>query len=124
VAEEELARLAPRAVANPFGYGQTLCEIDRLVRSSVDVVLVGPRTDARTLALRDEVFARFLPNRTVAWLDPADPASATACAALGEGKAARNEPVAYVCRGRSCSLPVATPGELRPLLEQPVPMSV
>ena len=40
--------LAPAALANPFGYGQSLCELDRLVRGSVDVVLVGPRADART----------------------------------------------------------------------------
>jgi uncharacterized protein YyaL (SSP411 family) len=114
--EKELLRLAPSAVANPFGFGQTLCELDRLVRGSVDVVLVGPRDDARTRALAATVFAKWLPNRTVAWLDPSSPESRAACALLGEGKAPKDTPVAYVCRGRTCSLPVATPEDLARLL--------
>ena len=117
VAEKELARLAPSAVANPFGYGQSLCELDRLVRGSVDVVLVGARSDPRTKALARAAFERFVPNRTIAWIDPADAASRDAAAALAEGKDGKDVPVAYVCRGRSCSLPVATPGELAALLD-------
>ncbi|HEY8079969.1 MAG TPA: thioredoxin domain-containing protein [Labilithrix sp.] len=116
IAEKELVRLAPSAIANPFGYGQTLCELDRLVRGSVDVVLVGPRADARTQSLARGVFSRYLPNRTLAWLDPSDARSREACAGLAEGKEPKAAPVAYVCRGRACSLPVATPEELAPLL--------
>ncbi|MDB5216492.1 MAG: Thymidylate kinase, partial [Myxococcaceae bacterium] len=108
--------LAPSAVANPFGFGQTLCELDRLVRGSVDIVLVGPRNDARTKALAETIFAKWLPNRTVAWVDPSDATSMAACALLGAEKPARDMPVAYVCRGRTCSLPVATPDGLRALL--------
>ncbi len=107
IGEKELVKIAPAAVANPFGYGQSLCELDRLVRGSVDVVLVGPRDDARTKALARTVFSRFVPNRTVSWGD----------GPVAEDKAARDVPVAYVCRGRTCSLPVKTPEELGPLLE-------
>jgi uncharacterized protein YyaL (SSP411 family) len=116
IAEKELLRLAPSAVANPFGFGQTLCELDRLVRGTVDVVLVGAREDARTRALAEAVFAKWIPNRTVAWLDPTDETSKAACALLGADKPARDVPVAYVCRGRTCSLPVTTPDALRALL--------
>jgi len=116
IAERELARIAPSAAANPFGFGQSLCELDRLVRGAVDVVLVGPRADARTRALAGAALARWIPNRTIAWLDPGDPASRAACAALAEGKEARSAPVAYVCRGRTCSLPVDTPEALAALL--------
>ncbi len=116
--EQELLRLAPSAVANPFGFGQTLCELDRLVRGSVDVVLVGARADERTKALATAVFAKWLPNRTVAWLDPKGEASRDACALLAADKPAKDVPVAYVCRGRTCSLPVSTPDALRPLLER------
>ncbi len=79
-------------------------------------MLVGVRSDPATQALARAVFARWLPNRTVAWLDPADPASLEAARALAEGKPAHDTPVAYVCRGRTCSLPVRTPAELTPLL--------
>lgn len=116
IAEAELVRLAPSAIANPFGYGQTLCELDRLVRGSVDVVLVGPRNDARTKALARTVFATWIPNRTVAWLDPDDALSREVCALLAEGKPALREPAAYVCRDRTCSPPVTTAEDLAKLL--------
>src|SRR5215470_15482607 len=105
MAEQELARVAPSAVANAFGYGQVVCELDRLVRGSVDVVLVGDRSDDRTRALARAVFSRWIPNRTMAWVDPKDPASVDASRALAEGKPAKEAPAAYVCRGRTCSLP-------------------
>jgi len=116
LAERELLRVAPAAVANPFGFGQSLCELDRLVRGSVDIVLVGPRNDPRTRSLAEAVFATWIPNRTVAWLDPSDPASLAACALLAEGKPAMATPVAYVCRDRTCSLPVSIPAQLTTLL--------
>jgi hypothetical protein len=115
-ATQALERLTGAAIQNPFGYGQTLCVLDRLVRGSVDVVVVGPRADERTRALAATVLRSYVPNRTLAWLDVSDPRSREACAALADGKTAQSEPVAYVCRGRACSLPVAHPQELRQAL--------
>jgi uncharacterized protein len=112
-AEEELARLAPNALANPLGFGQTICELDR-ARRSVEVVLVGPRRDPRMRALASVVHRAYIPNRTLAWIDPSDPASVRAAAALAEGKG--RGPAAYVCRGRTCSLPVTDPEALRTLI--------
>jgi uncharacterized protein YyaL (SSP411 family) len=112
VAEEELTRLAPAALKNPFGYGQSLCELDRLVNGSVDIVLVGRRQDSRTKALLRAVYTQWIPNRVIAWVAP----DSNAATALAEGKPAHEEPVAYVCRGRSCSLPVTTAEELTKLL--------
>jgi uncharacterized protein len=117
LAERELSRVAPAAVDNPFGFGQLLCEVDRLVRGSVDVVLVGARDDARTQALAAEVFALWIPNRTMAWIDPASPASLGAAALLGSGKPALDVPVAYVCRGWTCSPPASDAASLRALLQ-------
>jgi hypothetical protein len=54
----------------------------------------------------------------VAWLDLADPQSVDACRVLAEGKPAHGEPVAYVCRGRTCSLPIGDPDELGEELAQ------
>jgi uncharacterized protein YyaL (SSP411 family) len=113
VAETELTKLASAAVHNPFAYGQSLCELDRVIRGSVDIVIVGAKSDPRTQALIHAVYNSWLANRSVAWVDPA---GITAAPALAEGKPARAEPVAYVCRGRACSLPVTTPSELLPLL--------
>jgi hypothetical protein len=112
----DLERVAPVAVSNPFGFGQTVCNLDRLARGSVDVVIVGARDDARTGALRACVLSKYLPNRTIAFVDPNDPASLAACPALAPGKPGKEAPVAYVCRGRTCSLPVDSPEALAPLL--------
>jgi uncharacterized protein YyaL (SSP411 family) len=117
-AAKALERAAGAAVLNPFGFGQTLCALDRLVRGSVDVVVVGAREDARTRTLAATVFRSYAPNRTLAWLDAEDARSREACAVLAEGKAAGNEPVAYVCRGRTCSLPVALPDALAKMLRE------
>ncbi|HWL88503.1 MAG TPA: thioredoxin domain-containing protein [Polyangiaceae bacterium] len=115
----ELDRLAQAALDNPFGLGQTLSITDRLVRGSVDVVLVGKRDDVRTRALAREVFRTYLPNRNVAWFDPGDPAARDACAALAEGKEPKGDaPVAYVCQGRTCSLPISDPEALGEMLRR------
>jgi len=112
-ARTELERIAPAALENPFGYGQTLGALDRLVRGSVDIVLVGQRGDPAMVALATVVFAEYVPNRTLAWLDPSDESSRTACRELAVGKELRGAAVAYVCRGRSCSLPIVAAEHLR-----------
>jgi uncharacterized protein YyaL (SSP411 family) len=108
----ELERVAAAALENPFAYGQTLGALDRLVRGSVDVVLVGRRDDPATAALANAVYGAYVPNRTLAWLDAGDPASRAACRELAIGKGENTTPAAYVCRGRACSLPITTPDNL------------
>jgi len=115
-ATAQLERLAAAAVENPFGFGQTIGVLDRLVRGSVDVVIAGGRDDARAVALAAEAFRTYLPNRNIVWLSNTD--ARAACAAIADGKdaGADGSPRAYVCRGRTCSLPVASVEELAKLL--------
>jgi uncharacterized protein YyaL (SSP411 family) len=109
--------LAPAALENPFGMSITVGLADRLARGSVDVVLVGPPASEATLALAREAHRAYLPDRVLGWLDPGDPRSLEACRAMAEGKAAQGEPVAYVCRGRACSLPLHDPDDLARALQ-------
>jgi len=116
--EKQLLRMAKMALENPFGMSQAVLGLDRLVHGSTDVVLVGARSSTATQALVDVVFRRYLPNRTVAVIDPADPASAKAAAVLAEGKTGRDDmTVAYVCRGRTCSAPITSAEELERILQ-------
>ena len=110
-ATRAIERLAPAAFENPFGMSVTVASADRLARGTVDVVLVGPPGEARDSLARAARRA-YLPDRVLAYVDPADPRSLEACRALGEGKPAGDEPVAYVCRGRTCSLPIRSASEL------------
>ncbi len=102
-----LAPFAQAALDQPLGLAQHVIALDRLVRGSTDVVVVGPRDDPRTEALLDAVRRAYVPHRTLAFVDPGDDATRAACPALAEGKEARPHPVAYVCRGRTCSPPVS-----------------
>jgi uncharacterized protein YyaL (SSP411 family) len=111
-ATRAVERLARAAVDNPFGMSITIGSIDRLARGSVDVVLVGSRGSEALQALAREAHRHFLPNRTIAFVDPGDPATGEAARELAEGKPGHGDPVAYVCRGRTCSLPIRDPAEL------------
>jgi uncharacterized protein YyaL (SSP411 family) len=111
-AERAVESIAAAAAQNPFGMSSAVALVDRLVRGSTEVVLVGPRTSEATRLLAQEVFRAYVPDLVVAWLDAADPLSIEACRALAEGKPAHGEPVAYVCQGRTCSSPIRDPGEL------------
>jgi uncharacterized protein YyaL (SSP411 family) len=110
-ATRAIEKLAGAAADNPMGMSGTVCLVDRLVRGSVDVVLVG-----RSHALQREAMRAYLPDRVMAWVDPSDPASIEACRLLAQGKPAQPQPAAYVCRGRTCSLPVQNAEELARLL--------
>jgi uncharacterized protein YyaL (SSP411 family) len=112
VATRAIEAAAPAAIENPFGMSVTVSLADRLVRGSVDVVIVGPRSSQATRRLAREAHRAFLTDRVLAWVDPGDARSLEACRALAEGKLGASEPVAYVCRGRACSLPIRDPTEL------------
>jgi uncharacterized protein len=116
--EKQLTLLAGPALENPFGMGQAVLGLDRMVHGSVDLVLVGRRDAPETRALSDAVFRRYLPNRSVVIVDPDDPASLSAASIAAAGKTGRSgTTVAYVCRGRTCSAPVTDPAALEPLLQ-------
>jgi uncharacterized protein YyaL (SSP411 family) len=117
----QLEIVAPAALANPFGMGQAVLGLDRLVHGSTDVVVVGARDQKeKAEALVAAAYRVYLPNRTIAWIDPADARSVAAAKALAEGKTARpGEAVAYVCRGTTCSAPVSDPAALEQMLRAP-----
>jgi uncharacterized protein YyaL (SSP411 family) len=115
-AERAVATIAEAAAHNPLAMGVTVSLVDRLVRASVDVVLVGPRDHAATRALAGAAQRAYLRDRVIAWADPDDPATLEVCAVLWKGKQGLSEPAAYVCRGRTCSLPITSAHELEKAL--------
>ncbi|HXX67104.1 MAG TPA: thioredoxin domain-containing protein [Polyangiaceae bacterium] len=112
IATRVVEKLAPAAFDSPLGMSVTVALVDRIVRGSVDVVLVGPRQSAATQALAQAVHRTYVRDRVLAWADPSDPAALEACSALAQDKPAASSPVAYVCRGRSCSAPLGDPEQL------------
>jgi uncharacterized protein YyaL (SSP411 family) len=107
-----IEQMAGAAIDNPFAMSVTVGSADRLVRGSVDVVLVGPRGSEKLQALAREAHRAYLPDRVLAYVDPHEPRSLEAVRELAEGKHGQADPVAYVCRGRTCSLPIGNPADL------------
>ena len=85
--------------------------------SCLEIVVVGPKNDARTKALLDAVRGRSLPNRLLVTVAPGEPLPAGHPA---EGKTMHEgQPTAYVCGGKMCSPPVINPAILLQVLQLP-----
>jgi uncharacterized protein YyaL (SSP411 family) len=110
--ERALEAIAAAAADDAFALGQWVCVLDRLVRGPVDVVLVGDATGIHQLG--EAAFRAWLPNRVLVTIDPAREETRAAAPLLAEGKPPPQGggAVAYVCRGRTCSAPIATGDEL------------
>ena len=97
----------------PGGAAYWLGVLDFYVSIPKEIAVIGPAGDPDTEALRDEVFGRYLPNKVVVGLDPAQPPdsdtdrSPTDGIPLLEGREKLNGgPIAYVCQNYVCQLPV------------------
>jgi len=113
-AETCLRLFAEPLRAQPFGFATLLAAVDFHARGPFEIAVVGDPTSADTGALLARLRARYLPNRTLLVLDPADP---TPRPALLEGKTAVDgRPTVYVCRNRTCSPPATAWGDIERLL--------
>ncbi len=117
-AKRQIDPIARAAIDNPQGLSKTVAVLDRLVRGTVDVVIVGDPESATAQAMARTAFTTYLPHRNVVWVDPTEPETMQAVKVLAEGKPNKDgATVAYVCRNRACSAPVKTAEELKKLLE-------
>ena len=80
------------------------------------VVVVGSRQDPRAQALRRVAVETFSPGKTVLSVEKADTYVPDAVAPMLSSKAAHAGPVAFVCKGNTCSPPTSEPETLRALL--------
>ncbi len=85
------------------------------VNPPTEIAVVGAMDDPHTQALLAAAWQAFVPWRVVLPLDPARDAVAIAA----RGFPASNVPVAYVCRGQTCSAPMSDPAALVNLLSNP-----
>jgi len=96
---------APRAFLGLLGV------LDQVLREPLNVALSGEPADPGVQAMLFEVHSRFLPGRVLS-------VSADQLLPLHEGRAsAAGQPLAFVCRGRTCAPPVRTASALADLLE-------
>ena len=112
-AEALAAGFAAEADRNPAAACALLNGFETL-RDAVQVVIVGEAADETTRRLRHAVFETNAPNRVLAVIAPgaALPAGHPAAGKTAIDGAA----TAYVCRGRTCSLPITEAEALREAL--------
>jgi hypothetical protein len=99
----------------PRAFLKMMIAADFFVYPPREIAIVGPKDDPATRALLAAVRGRFLPNKILAWYDPAAPGAAELAKAIPllEGKAlVKGRPAAYVCENFACKQPVTTPEEL------------
>nr|CAD7426142.1 unnamed protein product [Timema monikensis] len=89
--------------------------------SPTQVFVTGRREDADTAALLAVVQGRLVPGRVLALADARDRSESVLyrkCEVIRRMKPVNGRAAAYVCRHRTCSLPVNTPQELEALLNE------
>jgi uncharacterized protein YyaL (SSP411 family) len=115
VGEATVRALAGPAARMPRAFPALLCALDSLLAPPTEIVIAGAAGDRATTDLIAAASKTYLPNRTIAALDPE---AATAGAVrkaipLTEGKCPVNgRPAAYVCNERGCLPPVLDASEL------------
>ncbi|MBI3089482.1 MAG: thioredoxin domain-containing protein [Candidatus Tectomicrobia bacterium] len=102
---------------NPFGFGNMLCALHLYLDTPRQIVIVGGRDDAAVRSMLEVVRQRYLPNRWLVCLDPADPNGARLPAALAGKGQVDGKPTAYVCHRFACSAPVHSAAALARLLD-------
>ncbi len=98
----------------PYAMPQILVALDSLLHKPKQIIIAGGNDETAYRMLR-EVQNRFMPDKVVVKIDPADAADSITFAS----KIVQSSPetTAYVCENFACKLPVKTPGELAKLLE-------
>jgi uncharacterized protein len=116
-AERMLRVLTPTALAHPSGFGHLIGALDRYVHGPTQVIVVGEAGDPGVQALLRRARRAYVPNRALAWVPPDAPADAPGPASLvGDRRPQDGGAAGYVCRDRTCSLPVTEPDGLAQLL--------
>ncbi|MGE0708044.1 MAG: thioredoxin domain-containing protein [Planctomycetota bacterium] len=111
VARAALAAYAGKIAEVPRAFCASLAALDLLERGPVELALVGPRDDPRTVALWRALNAHYEPNGVVAQGPGAsgpDELPLLAHKPLGEGGA----PALYRCAGYACQAPVSDPAQV------------
>jgi uncharacterized protein YyaL (SSP411 family) len=99
----------------PFGFAHMLCALDLFLKKPKEIVLVGRRSDHKTVELLQRIQALYLPNKTLQLIGPEEPLERISPLLAGK-RQLDDEPTAYVCHNSTCSTPVVDWEELKGLL--------
>jgi uncharacterized protein len=118
-AERLLASTVAGLHDQPRAHLRVLCAIDFHLSTPLEIAIVGRRDDNDTRSLLDVVHRKFIPNRTLALVDPdADSGPLEPAIPFVAGKTKRSgKATAYVCKNLACMPPVMDVDMLEQTLE-------
>ena len=104
----------------PSAFPNMLSTLDNYLRTPVDIVVVGEFLSEEIDEILKSIFSKFLPNKTIAFLDPINPdPEPLKFIPLLEGKKMVNgKPTVYICENFTCNAPITDMGELEKVLER------
>ena len=115
-AETVLRSYYDAMTSQPFGFAHMLCALDLYLRKPKQIVVIGKREDANVAELVNRIHSFYLPNKTLQLAGPDE--SLEKISPLLRGKTQLDgKPTVYVCHNFTCSLPVTSWEEIKPLLE-------
>ena len=98
-------------------FGHSLCALDAMLSTSIEIAIVGDPADEATRALARQARRQYVPGIVIAGAAPGDAAAAKAIPVLRDRGLVDGKPAAYVCQDRTCGLPVTTVEALAEQLE-------
>jgi hypothetical protein len=105
---------------HPRAFCKSLCVVDFLLESPIELAFLGTPGDAGFETLRAAVARRYLPNRIVAHHDPASGGAPDLPLLEGKGLVGGMAAL-YACRNFACQTPMTNPADVdRALADRPV----
>lgn len=96
----------------PSAFGRLLAALDFYLSSPNEIVIIGPRGDARTQELVREVWKRYIPNKVLVQAEENETAAPEVIPLLRERTMVKSSATAYVCENYTCQQPATTVAEL------------
>jgi len=114
---EKVLRSYYEAMENqPYGFAHLLCALDFYLEKPKDVVMIGERGDPGVEDLLAKIHSIYQPNMTIQLVSPRETLERLSPLLRGKSQVGDKATV-YVCHNFTCSAPVTSWDELKPLIE-------
>jgi len=116
---DDLRRAAERAISAygeqialyPHAFAKSLAVVELLLNGPVELALIGNPGDPGYEAMRMELGRHYLPNRVIAYQDPADGEPSDFPLLKGKGLV-DGRAALYICRDFTCQAPITDPAQV------------
>jgi uncharacterized protein YyaL (SSP411 family) len=96
----------------PSGFGRLLCALDFYLATPKEIALIGSPEAPDTVAMQNEIWSQYLPNKVVASASPEAPRAAELIPLLRQRPQFEGKATAYVCEHFTCKSPAISAQEL------------